>query len=275
MSQTHFPRLIKWPFLLGDLLLIGFAVYLLNRGTTPITTGQALVSLLAVLAGALLCIFPFLWDFRTLGRVQEAETLAGAVAQLGHLREVHSAIVSAAGQLTAAQQSSTQTVSAARELSDRMKAELAQFCDFLKKANDTEKGTLKLEVEKLRRTEAEWLQSMVHILDHVFALHKAASRSGQPGLAAQLDRFQLACREIVRRLGLAAFTPTVPESFNPELHQTTEAAAEPVDHARIIEVLALGFTYQGKLVRRALVQVENAPAQELSGAGVGATSGTI
>jgi len=50
--------------------------------------------------------------------------------------------------------------------------------------NDSEKTTLRLEVEKLRRGELEWLQALVHILDHVFALHTAAMHSGDVKFAA-------------------------------------------------------------------------------------------
>ena len=46
--------------------------------------------------------------------------------------------------------------------------------EFLAKANDSEKGFLRLEVDKLKRAEGEWLQTLVRILDHVNALHQGA-----------------------------------------------------------------------------------------------------
>ena len=53
--------------------------------------------------------------------------------------------------------------------------------------NDAEKGALRLEVEKLRRTEGEWVQVVVRVLGRILLLHNAAARSGQPELAAQID----------------------------------------------------------------------------------------
>ena len=61
-----------------------------------------------------------------------------------------------------------------------MTGEVRQFTEFMQKMNDSEKAALRLEVEKLRRGEGEWLQVLVRILDHVFALHAAAVRSGEP-----------------------------------------------------------------------------------------------
>ena len=55
-----------------------------------------------------------------------------------------------------------------------LSTEARAFGDFLRKSNDAEKSHLRLEVDKLRRSENEWLQILVRILDHIFALHQAA-----------------------------------------------------------------------------------------------------
>jgi hypothetical protein len=57
------------------------------------------------------------------------------------------------------------------------------------------KNHLRLEIEKLRRGEGEWLQVMVRVLDHVQALHLAGQRSGQRNLIEQLTHFQNSCRD--------------------------------------------------------------------------------
>ena len=70
-----------------------------------------------------------------------------------------------------------------------MAAEVREFSEFMQKMNDSEKAALRLEIEKFRRGEGEWLQVLVRILDHVFLLHAAAARSGQPKLAEQIAQF--------------------------------------------------------------------------------------
>jgi hypothetical protein len=74
-------------------------------------------------------------------------------------------------------------VTADNEIAERMTAEAKGFAEFMQKANDSEKAHLRLEVDKLRRAEAEWLQIMTHVFDHVYALYAAAAKSGQPNLA--------------------------------------------------------------------------------------------
>ena len=48
-----------------------------------------------------------------------------------------------------------------------MTGEVQALTEFMKRANDSERATLRLEVEKLRRWESEWLQVAVQMLDHV------------------------------------------------------------------------------------------------------------
>ncbi len=142
-----------------------------------------------------------------------------------------------------------------------MTAETAAFTDFLKKANDSERATLRLEVEKLRRAEGEWLQVVVRLLDHTYALHQAAVRSGQPALIEQLGQFQNSCRDVARRMGLVPFIPVVNTPFDPKCHESPDSQAISVANPRVRDTIATGYTYQGQLIRPALVALQNpAPA---------------
>ena len=130
----------------------------------------------------------------------------------------------------------------------------------MQRANDSERATLRLEVEKLRRAEADWLQVLVRMLDHVFALHQGALRSGQPGLIEQLGNFQNACRDAARRVGLTPFTANEAEPFDAQRHQLVEEGAKPPPDAVVAETIAAGYTFQGRLVRPALVRLRETPA---------------
>jgi molecular chaperone GrpE (heat shock protein) len=137
-----------------------------------------------------------------------------------------------------------------------MTAEARAFQQFLEKANDSERGHLRLEVEKFRRSEADWLQVLIRILDHVFALFQAAVRSGQPTLVEQLAGFQRACREVALRVGLVPFEAQVGEPFDKQRHQVGGEDEVPED-GRIADTLATGYRFQGQQIRRAFVALQN------------------
>jgi len=103
---------------------------------------------------------------------------------------------------------------------------------------------------------------LMGILDHIFALHTAAARSGQPKLENQIAYFQNACRDIVRRVGLMWFVVAPGEPFDPERHQATEQMKATVDDA-VAETMAAGYTFQGRLLRPALVRLreKNSPTE--------------
>ena len=129
-----------------------------------------------------------------------------------------------------------------------MTSEVIEFSDFMKKMNDSEKTALKLEVEKLRRGESEWLQVLVTVLDHVFALHSGAVRSGDAKLAGPITNFQNACYEVTRRLGLVPFAAAAGEPFNAERHKTLDGK-EPPAGAVVADTIGSGYTFQGQPLR--------------------------
>jgi molecular chaperone GrpE (heat shock protein) len=107
----------------------------------------------------------------------------------------------------------------------------------------------------MQRGEKDWIQVSVRMLDHVYALHLGAVRSGQPNLIAQLSNFQNACRDAARRVGLTPFAAEPAEPFDEQRHQLLEGQKTPADGAVIAETLATGYTFQGRLLRPALVRL--------------------
>ena len=99
------------------------------------------------------------------------------------------------------------------------------------------------------------MQVLVRILDHVYALNQGALRSGQPNLVAQLGSFQNACRDAARRVGLTPFVAKDSEPFDAQRHQLVEGDTQPFAGAVVRETIASGYTFQGKLLRPALVQL--------------------
>ncbi len=253
MTADSVPTLAKWPFLLGDLLFVGLAALVVQMSAHPLALWQIAACIVCVGAGGWLAVLPFLKEYEAAVRLAQSASLADTVAQIQNLEAIASQVGSATSQWQNAQEASAKTVVAANEIAERMTTEAKGFAEFMQKANDAEKGHLRLEVEKLRRAEGEWLQILIRLLDHVFALYQAGARSGQPALAEQLGHFQNACRDAARRIGLVPFAPSPGEPFDLDRHQLPEGQPSPTDVAFIADTLATGYTFQGQPLRRALV----------------------
>jgi molecular chaperone GrpE (heat shock protein) len=260
MSNQIEPRLVKWPFLVGDALLLGLAYFFCSQSTHPIGFRELCVCALCVALGAVLAILPFLVEHRSMVRLLETDKLTTTVSQIKNLEQLSAQIGYATNQWQVVRESSDRTASMAKEIAQGMAAEVESFNEFLQRTSDDEKSALRLEVDKLRRAEGEWLQVLVRMLDHVYALNQAALRSHQPGLIEQLGNFQNACRDVARRVGLAPFTVAATEPFDQQRHQLVDTAATPAPGATVEETIATGYTFQGKLIRPALVRLRNGNA---------------
>jgi molecular chaperone GrpE (heat shock protein) len=208
--------------------------------------------------GAILGVIPFILDYRAMGRALEVNALSAVADRIQDLERVTALISSATNEWAHAQTQAEKTSTAAKEIADKMAGEAHQFAKVMQKLNDNEKSALRLEAEKLHRAEADWLQVLVRILDHVFALNAAAERSGQPRVAEQMTQFQNACRDAAQRVGLVPFIATPDELFDAKRHQAVNMESEPPAGAAVAETVGAGFTYQGKLLRPVLVRLREA-----------------
>ena len=259
MTNRPAPVLAKWPFFLGSVLLLAVAGYIVQQNPHALNLTQLSLLVSAVAVGALLVVAPFVLEYRAALKFAEADALTDAVAQIENLQTLAKQISGATAQWQDVQSAAGKTATSAKEISEQMAGEVANFTEFMKKANDTEKSALRLEVDKARRAEGEWLQIVVRILDHIFALHQAASRSGQPELLEQLTHFQNACRDVARRIGLLPLAVEANQPFDGERHKLLDSETAPAG-ALIGEVLAAGYTYQGQPLRPALVKLQAAAA---------------
>lgn len=256
-------KIPKWPFLLAQILLLGFAYFIVWRSPHPISKWEIIVCFAVAAVGTFVGMLPFLLDYRVMGKFIDAEALGEVADKIQNLKVVATQISSATNEWLNVQTQAEKISNGAKEIADRMAEEMQQFSAFMQKMNDSEKATLRLEAEKLHRNEGEWLQTLVRILDHIYALYCAAARSGQPQLASQIENFQNACRGTARRMGLTPFVAAPGEPFDAERHQAV-GDAKPADGAVVAETIGVGYTYQGKLLRPAIVKVRdaNTPVEE-------------
>ena len=255
MRDLTAPKLSKWPFFLGDLLLLGAAYFVFFQSKPPMGPWQIAFVVLCVAGGAWLCVMPFLLEYRVQGKLAEARSLGTVVAQIQNLDGIAQQISGATARWQTVQEQADKTAATARSIAESMNKEAHAFGEFMERVNDNEKATLRVEIEKYRRAEADWLQVIVRMLDHVYALHVGAIRSGQPKLIEQLGQFQGACRDAARRVGLTPFIPGPAEPFDAQRHQILDGNGTPPAGAAVGETVATGYTFQGRLLRPALVRL--------------------
>jgi len=264
----------KWPFLLGDAALLAVAFFFIQHAPHPIGRWEIVTAAACVALGAILGCLPFILDYRAITKVIDAGALGSIAEKIQNLEKLAAQISAATNEWMNAQTQAEKTSAGAKEIADHMAGEVREFSGFMQKMNDSEKAALRLEIEKLRRGESEWLQVLVRILDHVFLLHAAAARSGQPKLAEQIANFQNACRDAARRIGLVPFNAEPGEPFNAERHQAAGGEEKTPANAVIAETVGAGFTFQGRLLRPALVRLRKTNSHEENPAGEAETPET-
>lgn len=263
MSEPVLARLPKWPFFAAAVLLLAAAGHIAWRSPTPFASAQLFIWVGAVLLAGVAGVAPFWAEYRVLARMVEADLLSTAVQQLQQLEGVARHVTAATAQWHNIQEQAAATQKTAKEIAERTSTDARGFAESLQRANDSEKQTLRLEVEKLRRVEGEWLQVVVGLMDHGFALHQAAVNSGRPEVVQQLNVFQNACRDIARRVGVTQLEAQAGEPFDDNIHRLPQPEAEAPEGAIVDAILAPGVAFQGRLLRPAIVLVKSpAPSRE-------------
>src|SRR5437868_4410104 len=171
MQESTAPRLAKWPFIVGNVLLLALAGFIFLESKRPLGAWEVLALVVCVSVGAVFSIWPFVLEYRSAEKLLETVALTSVVSQVQSIEQVAAQISGATAQWQTVQETADKTARQAKEIAERMADEAKSFNEFLQQSNDSEKATLRLEVDKFRRIEADWLQVVVRILDHVFALN--------------------------------------------------------------------------------------------------------
>ena len=251
-SQFGVPQIRKWPFVVGDLLLIGVAVWIFYTNDYAPAGGDLGMIVACLGLGVFISVLPFMAEFREESRRFDANEFRSTLDQIRQLEGVGDRLDAVTAQWEAVQENCGQVVQAAADLSAKNEAEVERWQRMAQQADTRERDHLRLEVEKLRRGEREWLEVLVGILDHIFALHRAAVQSRQVKLIGQIEAFRNACLEISRRVGLSQYLIDPGEAYNPEIHKIPEGSPCP-ENPVVAETLAPGFSFQGHAVRQPMV----------------------
>ncbi len=266
MSEGKTPQLNRLPFWFADATLLLTAAFLALSSRQSVGAWEMLAIVACVGLGGWLAVLPVLREYDAMVEAAETGQLAATMDKLRDLDVLADRIAAATGQWQSVQDRATQAAETSRGVVDRLAREAETFASAVSRTADGEKQTLKLEVDKLRRAEGEWLQAVGRVMDHVFALHLAALKSAQPGVSEQIDRFHAACRDALRRVGFIPIVAAPDELFDPRKHQVADGP-RPADGARIDETVAAGYLYQGQILRPVIVRVAGSASSGASDAG--------
>src|SRR6185369_10970934 len=97
MFNRSDPKLSKWPFILGDALLLGASYFIFLQSKLTMGPWQLLFIVLCVAGGAWLAVLPFLLEYRLVAKLAESDLLTSAVSQMRNLETLASQISSATG----------------------------------------------------------------------------------------------------------------------------------------------------------------------------------
>lgn len=244
----------KWPFLMADIIFIGLGYWISTLIQGEPQSWQIISILVCAVLGAGFAVAPFYFEYRAEAKAVEIAQLTTVAKEIGKMEAVAQQIADASESWASVQSTSEQTAKLAEEIASGMAATVKDHDEFMANANTEELNTLKLEVNKLRRVEADWANTLVGVLDLVYRLEQSAHASGKEQFIQTMTQFQGQCREVARRVGLVAFEAEKGAAFNPDEHALPEGE-QAGDNASVTQTRLPGFRLQGKLVRKPLVAV--------------------
>src|ERR1700722_17766196 len=134
MSNPTDLKLSKWPFFVGDAVLLGFAIYVYAGHTTsPMGKWEALIVLLSATLGAARAITPYLLEYQAAVKMVETGAMVSTISQIENLEGIARQIGGATSQWQGVQEHATRTATVAKEMAGGMAAEAASFKEFLQK----------------------------------------------------------------------------------------------------------------------------------------------
>ncbi len=240
-------KLPKWPFLLGDILLLLAAYLVYKQSPRPMGLGHMGLEVLCFGMAACLGVVPFLTEYWAEIKLAGGGNRNSNPEQLRRLDGMLAQMTETARSLQRLQEEASKTAAGAGTSSSPSPT-----------APGSEDGDVPAQVRQLeesRRLEGEWVQVLVRMLDHAYALYVGAMRSGQPMLIEQVSGFQDACREAARSVGLSPLIAEPGEPFNAERHRWADGDGLPPAESAVRETIATGYTFQNRVLRPVSVRL--------------------
>ncbi len=120
MNDVREWKIPKWPFLLGNALLLAFAYLIVWKSPHPISQWEILACFAAAMFGAVLGILPFLLDYRAMGTALQVNALGAVTDKIQDLEKLAAQIGAATNQWDAIQGQAEKTDAGAKQIADKM-----------------------------------------------------------------------------------------------------------------------------------------------------------
>ena len=125
MNDLTTVKVPKWPFLLGNALMLGVAGWVVIwKSAHPIAQWEVLTAVGCVAFGAVLGVLPFILDYRAAGKALEANALGTISEKIQNLEKLAAQIAVCTNQWEVAQAQADKTSAAAKEIAARMSEEV-------------------------------------------------------------------------------------------------------------------------------------------------------
>ena len=244
----------KWPFLFADIIFIGLGYWISTLIQGEAESWQIISILTCAFLGAGFAVAPFYFEYRAEAKAVEIAQLTSVAKEVSKMEAVAELISEASKNWGAIQDTSEQTAKLADEIATGIATTVKDHGEFMATASTEQLATLNLEVEKLRRTESDWANTLVSVLDLVFRLKQSAVASGKEQFIETMALFQNQCRDCARRVGLVAFEVESGTPFVSAEHRLPEDESARED-AVVAETRLPGYRLQGRLLRKPLVRL--------------------
>src|SRR5258708_19327344 len=155
MNQNDAPRLPKWAFFLGDVVLLVFAWLIANYLPHPFTPLPFISTVVCVVLGTALFIVPFLVDEDRRKQAEATDLRQELDTQSQRMQAATEQLSHALAQLKVVDEASIRAFHAAEKLPQRLQEKVAEFKQQLEIAEDEEKESMTQELATLRSAETD------------------------------------------------------------------------------------------------------------------------
>ncbi len=226
------PKLSPWPFLLGDALLLATAAYLASRSPAPLAGPALFAVVLCVGLGAVLACIPFLLNYTRRQDLALAERQNEIAALARTTAESAEQIGIVAQGLQSISETTHRALKPLDQLPQKLQEKINEFKAQLNEVNINENEALAQEVNTLRTSEIERLETAfasVRKTAAELAALETATRQHLADLTASLARFATSAERTTAQ-AQAALTATRDEASR-ALESAQKAATAAFEQA--------------------------------------------
>ncbi|HEX9783793.1 MAG TPA: hypothetical protein VGA56_13800 [Opitutaceae bacterium] len=153
MSTRHAssPPVNRWPFILGDLLLLAVACGVVAVDKSPPGLTTIIIVCVCVLAGVGLWIAPYMMQFEAAVRLAEASARDQLEAQGRRLVQAAEQLSNAVSRSQSTEEQAGQALGTLEEVAEKLAAQADDFAQALARSSEREIAELKTQIERLAR----------------------------------------------------------------------------------------------------------------------------